>query len=289
MKTIQYSIFLSLFVLGLMSCDGDVKMKNEGSSLIDSIEGQEGEESVNFSETETFYVLATGGLRLREAADLTSEKKEILSYGSKVEVAPLNAVAIDAVSGLQGKMVKTMQGNKEGFAFDGYLSSIPVPEEGQTPVEYVMWLKSKKLAANFEQIESADGMEAEDVLTLPARNFQEAFLIGKKINIFQTDFDLLENSKQSNLTIRKGKNTLQIKAQKDSDVKEITGKKGQVKGFDIPSKAGEDYWMRYITFEFEKDEIKNVSVQVAYEGGSWTCTLAKEGQNYVFRKVSIAD
>jgi hypothetical protein len=285
MKTIQYSIFLSLFILGLMSCDGEVKTRNEGGSLIDAIEG---EESVNFSETETFYVLATGGLRLRASADLTSEKKEILSYGSKVEVAPLNALPIDAVSGLQGKMVKTMQGNKEGFAFDGYLSSIPVPKKGQTSVQYAMWLKNKKLAANFEQIESADGMEAEDVLTIPARNFQEAFLIGKKLDIFATDFDLLESSNQSKLAVRKGRNTLQIKAQKDSDVQEITGKSG-LKGFDIPSKASDNYWMRYITFEFDNADIKEVSVQVAYEGGSWTCTLAKEGENYVFRKASVAD
>jgi hypothetical protein len=286
MKTIQYSIFLSLFILGLMSCDGEVNTRNEGSSLIDAIEG---EENVNFSETETFYVLATGGLRLRASADLTSEKKEVLSYGSKVEVAPLNALPIDAVSGLQGKMVKTMQGNKEGFAFDGYLSSIPVPKERQTAAQYAMWLKNKKLAANFEQIESADGMEAEDVFSIPARNFQEAFLIGKKLDIFATDFDLLENSNQSKLAVRKGRNTIQITAQKDSDVQEITGKSGQIKGFDVPSKADDNYWMRYITFEFDNDQIKELSVQVAYEGGSWTCTLAKEGENYVFIKASVAD
>ena len=286
MKTVHYNILFSLLILGFMSCDGEVKTRNEGGSLIDAIEG---EEKVNFSETETFYVLASGGLRLRASADLTSEKKEVLSYGSKVEVAPLNAVPIDAVSGLKGKMVKTMQGNKEGFAFDAYLSSIPVPEEGQTAVQYAMSLKGKKLAADFEQIESADGMEAEDVFTIPANNFQEAFLIGKKVDIFETDFDLLENE-TAKLVIRKGMKTRQIKAQSDSDVKEITGKTGKIKGFDVPSKAGDNYWMRYITFEFDdNDDIKEVSLQVAYEGGSWTCTLSKEGENYVFRKASIAD
>ena len=273
MKTKLFTISFCLVAILFLGCD-EMKPKQESSSIADSIEG------LNFSETENYFVLAKNGLRVREEPDLSAEKIAIFKYGSKVQVIPTDAHDIKPVSGLYGAMVKGIQGKEKGYVFNGYLSSIPAPKEGQSPSQYVNWLKQKDYYAKYDEKEYDEGMELEEIFTIPARNFQEAFLIGQRVDIFNFDFDLpYSHSKELTYRNEKGETKKIALRTDDYDLD---------KSF-ILEELDNNYWFREVGFQYDGKEIMYLKVDAAYEGGSWSCTLEQNGDSYTFSKFSVAD
>ena len=272
MKTKIFTISFFLLAILFFGCD-EVKPKQERSSIVDSVEG------LTFAETENYYVLAENGLRMREEPELSSEKVATIKYGSKVQVIPTDGHDIKPVNGLFGSMVKGIQGRDNGYVFDGYLSSIPVPTVGQREKDYVKSLQAKGYPAKYDEIDIDDGMELEEILTLPTRSLQEAFLIGQRLEFLDFDFDLPSSSSRE-LTYRSNGETKVIPIRTDDYDLDMS--------FMLEDMES-NYWFREVGFQFDGREIIFIKLDVAYEGGSWSCTIGKEGENYVFRKLSIAD
>ena len=60
--------------------------------------------------------------------------------------------------------------------------------------------------------------------------------------------------------------------------------------FIFPINPAKSYiFLRMIGLKYRKDNLSQIFYTSAYEGGSTTCTLSKEGSLYVFRKMEIAD
>jgi hypothetical protein len=295
MKTIFKIFSICFFALILVQC-GD---RERGTKSLDGQNTMDEIDDVDLSETETYYVLSSSGLRMREEASLKSEKLNVVEYGEKVQVNPSAGSKEINVSGIKGRMAETYYKNDKGYMFTGYMSSIPVPEIGQSPADYARQLKRKEFNAKFDAKEIDDGMELEEVLSIPAQSLAEAFLIGQRLNIFEMDFDLPENADPKSLKVRANGKKLTLKLNNPTTVGAVEepaqgGPDSDVyiEGyqFSVPTNAGDIYWMRLIDIKFdEQDELSEIMTQVAYEGGSWSCTLQQEGSFYVFRKNSIAD
>lgn len=203
MKTILNTLLIGLLFSVLVACGGSES--SGGSAIIDADDKSDNVDKENFSETEVFYVLATNGLRMREAPDLDSKKMEVVPYGTQVQVNPLDAKSIKAVNGLEGEMVKVFHGKDQGYMFNGYLSSIPVPQKGQDMEEYAKYLKRKSVDASYETTMADDEMSSEEILKIPAKSFQEALLIGQRVH-YMIGFDIdipTKNAKTMSFTLDK--------------------------------------------------------------------------------------
>ncbi len=210
MKTITYTLIFS--VCFLMSCN-DISEKGSESSMTDAL---------TFSETKTYYVAAKNGLRMRENAGLASEKLKIVDYGGKVEIEANNASDPILVSGIKAPMVKVFRGIDEGYMFKGYLSSIPVPKIGTGLEDYANSLRDKNINARYTYNLSPDELEADEILKLPVDNFQEAFLLGQRLDFFNCDFELPNPDNPVEMTAYiNGEKT--ILAQQENAISESTG------------------------------------------------------------------
>ena len=113
--------------------------------------------------------LAKSGLVLREKPDATSAKITSIASGQKVSIlsAPGAAFQLEAFPGfsINGNWVKVSAGGKEGYVFDGLLSSFDAPKE--TPFESVMkGVKStKKTTSNPSEKDKNSNMWMQEIET----------------------------------------------------------------------------------------------------------------------------
>lgn len=74
---------------------------------------------------EEMYVIADGGLNLREEPSINGAIITLLSRGSKVKIEEiLKNEEMELPNGYKGKWVKILYENKQGFVFDAYLSRL---------------------------------------------------------------------------------------------------------------------------------------------------------------------
>lgn len=290
MKTILNTLFLSAMFIFLWSCGADER-SGEGA-IIDADGGDDKSEKVDdFTETESLYVLARNGLRMRKEANLISEKMEVVPYGTQVQAITNDSKAI-TVGAMKGNMVKVIHGKDQGYMFDGYLTSIPVPQKQQMITEYTRYLKRKSVEADYEE-EMTGEIELSEVFVIPAKSFLEALLIGQRIHYFISfDFDLPKTGdKKLDFALNGKKHSARAlrSSGDDAAMKKDMGYEGDLY---FVAEGFEDtvYWM--VTFGFnqdDKDNFTKLMMTAAYEGGSWGLEMQKEGDNYVFRKSSLAD
>ena len=297
MKTIFQILSICFFALLLVQC-GNEEGETKASTTVNDATDEA--KSVNLAETETYYVLSSSGLRMREDASLKSAKLDVVGYGEKIQADLSDASKEITVSGIKGKMVKAYYKNDQGYMFTGYMSSIPVPEKDQGVADYARQLKRKGFTAKYDEIELDDGMELEEILSIPASSLAEAFLIGQRLNIFDIDFDLPANSEPKSLKAKVNGQSIDLKLSNPTTVGAVEEPaEGAPDGdvyiegyqFNLPDNKDDNYWMKLIDVKFDErnNELSEISTQAAYEGGFWTCTLQQEGSFYVFRKNSIAD
>jgi hypothetical protein len=271
MKTTVNTFILLLIAFLTIQCGGSQEKGNEQ-------ELPQNSQTDGTAASETYYVLATAGLRMRAEPSLESKELEVIKYGEKVQINSADASKPMTINGVRGRMFKTFYKETEGYTFEGYLSSIPVPEKGQNPADYASQLKQKGYGAKYDEVEKEMGLE--EALSIPAKSLQEAFLIGQRLNIFEVDFDLPDNAAPKSIVVRtKGK----TQTAKPTDEKEGYS-------FTVPVEEGDTYWFKTIDLAYDKNnELNSIAVQAGYEGGSWICALEKDGNFYVFRKNSTAD
>jgi len=282
MKTILNTLFLSSIIFILASCGGNEN--SEGKVLIDKSDKSKVEKE-EFTETEELYVLARNGLRMRKGTDLKSEKMEVVPYGTKLQAVTSDAHAIPPVGGMRGSMVKVFHGKEQGYMFDGYLSSLPVPQKNQGAEEYAKYLKRKSIPAKFET-EFENEITLDEKLTLPTKSLQEAILIGQRIHYFMDyQFDIPKrNAKTLDFSINGKKFT--------ANRMKRTGSEEEYEGdiaFMCDKMEGANYWFVTIGFDEGKHSYKRLILQTAYEGGSWSLTVEKKGDGYELLRNSVAD
>jgi Bacterial SH3 domain len=86
-------------------------------------------QKVNYSEGDTLNVVAMSGLKLREKGNLNSKAISSMKFADKVivlRVRPNEVTEKEIVEGFSGIWIKVKYGTSEGYAFDGFLSSLPI-------------------------------------------------------------------------------------------------------------------------------------------------------------------
>ncbi|MBN8683997.1 MAG: SH3 domain-containing protein [Chitinophagales bacterium] len=85
-----------------------------------------------YKEGDTLSVFTIGGLKLRADALLSGKVLASMKLGEKVvvqEVFLRNKQYSQTIEGFAGHWVKVKYDTLEGYAFDGFLSSLPIPRE----------------------------------------------------------------------------------------------------------------------------------------------------------------
>jgi hypothetical protein len=164
--------------------------------------------------------------------------------------------------------------NKTGYMFEGYLSSIPVPEKEQTYAAYARQLKRKGYDANYEERWGEE--EYYEILTLPTKNLQEAFLIIQRLNIFSIGFDLPANANPKSLTTRINGETVNLKVNKPNSANDRTF----IFDFDLNNVG--DWIEPKGTIDFEFNTQKKLEViKIYYESMSRSYSLKQSGSFYI--------
>lgn len=280
---IKSNIYTVLVIISLLaSCGNPEATKNDGSSLVDA---------VTFTETQTRYIAAAGGLRMREQASLDAPKLNVVPYGKKVQVVSSDAAPISPISGLSGEMVKVMYGKKQGYVFSGYLSSVPMPQKGQFPEDYIKELESQGVDARYSYNMADDELSDETIINLPVNSFQEAFLIAQRLNMFDCDFDLPDPVQPSEMTVRVKKNVsarIKTSQQPEGDYDLY---------YNLPTNASNPdpqaaaYWMRTVSLNRDANQkaFNYLYFVTAYEGGSFGVEIKPQGNYYSITKEAVAD
>lgn len=85
--------------------------------------------TTNYTTNDTLNVFAINGLSIRNQPDLKSQKLGKIDFGKSVIVMEIfNFSKKDTIESRPGNWVKISFEKLEGFVFDGYLSSLPVPQ-----------------------------------------------------------------------------------------------------------------------------------------------------------------
>lgn len=88
---------------------------------------------------DTLTVFTIGGLKLRAEASLSGSVLASMKLGEKVVVSGVfqtDKSNFQTIEGFGGHWVKVRYDTLEGFAFDGFLSSLPLPGENLLPKDY---------------------------------------------------------------------------------------------------------------------------------------------------------
>jgi hypothetical protein len=120
----------------------------------------------SYAVKDTLYVLGVSGLKLRNSPKLAAGTMTVVPYASQVIVKEITVVneSVEEAPGyfIKGSWVKVGYGNKEGYVFDGYLSSLPPPAineksiKGDTTLENYLLRRFVQIG---ETMKSAKGNE----------------------------------------------------------------------------------------------------------------------------------
>ena len=239
---------------------------------VDENAGMPIEEKID--DVQEYYIAAASGLRMRKSASLKGEKMDVIKYGEAVQVNKNDITAISPVSGFQGNMIAVKYGNKEGYVFDGFLTSFPPPSKGQALKQYVRKLKIQGFKAT--QKEDFEEITATSELTLPTKNFQEAFIIAQRMGWITGKFDLPNPSSPNKIFANHKdiKKTI-IGVQVDSE-------KGIRYNYTIPLPVydKENQYFTIVFEQVEKDAWNAFETIVTKEYHYQRTTIQKEGDSF---------
>lgn len=285
------SIFFTIYACNSdKATNTDTNTDNSTDTPSETIEVEEPEEKG----PKTYYVMAPSGLNLRGTANPKSEKITKVPYGAAVIADAPSKSADDnmTIEGLNGHMLPVSYGNHKGFIFDGFLSSIPVPN-GVNKQKYVTELKRQGFDANYEfqLVDEEETLTEDTQLTFPAADMQEAFTIAKKFNFFSYNNDdfkfqaaypdpslkgVLMNTKKGGIESLKLKENA-----KDEDGNEV----------EKYEYNHDTYWLEAyfnITYDSNRQPIK-FEHEHRSEGGGATYWLYKKDGDYVLISSAFAD
>lgn len=302
MRTIIYTLSIALCSLLFVQCGNSENTNQEADTQTPSSDAQVQEN------TETYYVLAEAGLRMRADASLNGAEVETIKYGEKVQVNTADASDEIAVGGIKGKMVKSYHNDNEGYMFTGYLSSIPVPKiptnlvgkggffDNERHIKlkkaYINELKEQGIDASYEKVNDKE-MEEELHYIIPAANIEEAFLIGRRLKIFELDFDLPATSNPKTLTANVDGETLTATLSNPETVGQANPPNDDrfffpFEGHTFSFEQDDRNWP-FVTLQYKDDKLVGVHVSRAYIGGAWNMLLEAKDDYFVYREIGVSD
>ncbi len=144
------------------------------------------------------YVNATSGLSLRTGTNLQSKKILTLPYGAQVNHLSSPAHTTMTVAGITGDMVEVEYQGAKGFVFDGYLTKLAPPQDGESVSNYANRISTKEHKVKVTKTKNPKGdiYGLTTSIELPTDNWTEAYRITKEL------FDL-PKSLQLDLTSKK--------------------------------------------------------------------------------------
>ncbi len=135
---------------------------------------------ISYKLGDKLYVLAKSGLNLRDKPSKNGRFLQTVSFGTQAQVRQITDKEFE-VDGIFGFWVKVIADDREGYLFDGYLSTYP-PPVSELPSKSSITLKQyaeKFLPKNTKVTESTDDtMVTTSTLTLPLARLEEAYLLG---------------------------------------------------------------------------------------------------------------
>ncbi|MBK8396544.1 MAG: SH3 domain-containing protein [Leptospiraceae bacterium] len=136
--------------------------------------------NISYKIGDRLYVLAKSGLHLRAKPSKRGRLLQTVSFGSAALVQQITDKEYEA-EGIPGFWVKVIADDREGYLFDGFLSTYP-PPVNELPSLSAPTLKSyaeKFLPKDTKVSESTDEtMVTTSTLILPLARLEEAYLLG---------------------------------------------------------------------------------------------------------------
>lgn len=189
-------------------------------------------ELVEISKPETaidayLYVTASSGLSLRKHDNLNSDKLAVMPYGTKLKVLAIEENEKMNVAGIRGGMNKVAYNNKEGYAFNGYLSELFPPEKGMNAKQYIEDLKATHSTTSYFETTggTASNPSNTETVLLPTTKWYEAYAVAQKLydiplsmafpKVSGKDFQTIKNAKKpdhlslSELKVERNDNMIQ--------------------------------------------------------------------------------
>ena len=140
-------------------------------------------ERPNLPINNSLYVTAGSGLSLRSGSNLNSKKILTLPYGAQVLVMSNPAHTEMTVAGVDGKMLEIEYQGAQGFAFDGYLSSLAPPQKDEALGDYARRISTKdrrvQIVKKSDKRGEAYGMTTS--IELPAKGWNEMYKISQRL------------------------------------------------------------------------------------------------------------
>ncbi len=88
-------------------------------------------QQANYQIGDTLKVFTLGGVRLREGVTISSEVLATMKLGDKVVVLDhfnFDNKHLQTIEGFKGHWIQVQFDTIKGYAFDGFLSSLPIPQ-----------------------------------------------------------------------------------------------------------------------------------------------------------------
>ena len=139
--------------------------------------------SVEAPVTPVLYVNATSGLSLRSGTNLQSKKIMTLPYGAQVNHLSSPKHTTMTVAGITGDMVEIEYQGAKGFVFDGYLTKLAPPQDGESVSNYANRISTEEHKVKVTKTKSPKGdiYGLTTSIELPTDNWTEAYRITKEL------------------------------------------------------------------------------------------------------------
>jgi hypothetical protein len=206
MKNVAFTILALTFATLFTAC------KNENTETVPENQDLAITDTTPSAETGYVYVTAPSGLTLREFNNLNSEKLAIMPYGTKLKVLQAEKNNTMTVGGIDGSMNEVEYNNKEGFAFNGFLSKFFPPERGTNAKIYVEDLKTTFPKASYTETTggTASKPTTTETVLLPTNKWHEAFYIAQKLYDIPMAFNFPNPKGKASETIPNSKKPTQL-------------------------------------------------------------------------------
>jgi len=263
MKYSVVKVFCIVLFLGLVSC----KDKETAKTATNTEQFEANEAAMESHENQQRgpvykYVMVPSGLSLRKSNTLDSEKLAGMPFRSRVEVLEERTETAIEVEHIKGGMHKIKYEDKVGYAFSGFLSQFPMPQEEEEGTDaYIAKLKENFSGVNYKSKSNDpdfhEGMTY--TYTLPAASWSEAYYLAAAMFQFPTK--------------------LGFPGAKGADMETI----------EDPEKD-QDTWDSFLTVEREKNKLKKINFSYRAEGyGYGIDIIRKSDELFQFEHLAFVD
>lgn len=129
--------------------------------------------------------LYVGGLNLRKEPAKDSRLLATIAYGETVQFLEITKNRFET-DNLKGFWIKVKYKNKEGYLFDGYLTSFPAPDikyiKGEAEITMQDYLNQYLQGKGKASCQDKNGNVRQSLWLPGTQNLQEGFLIAKLLN-----------------------------------------------------------------------------------------------------------